>query len=67
MDFKVITDAEGSFDNFTGNAKFKVIEGGALEVTSPDRTDVTRVVYGPHGWFRIDVTKDLSRRVGVVG
>jgi hypothetical protein len=58
MDFKVITDAEGSYEAFHDDAEYKVLDGGALEV-SPNSQDLVerRIVFGPAGWFRVVVTK----------
>ncbi|HEY6117652.1 MAG TPA: hypothetical protein VI172_16990 [Candidatus Dormibacteraeota bacterium] len=54
-----MTDVEGSYDNFSGKAVFKVLDGGVLEVRPNDEArEEKRIVYGPAGWMKVEVTTD---------
>lgn len=62
MDFKLITDAEGSYDNFTGEAKYKVSDSGVLTITDGR----TRRIYGIGSWLRIEDKVAPSKQPKVV-
>ena len=37
VDFEVITDASGSYDNYTGKAEYELLDGGVLQVVPGDK------------------------------
>lgn len=49
MDFKVFTDNDGTFVQYSGEAKYS-IEGSVLTVVSGK----LKVTYGPGGWTRVE-------------
>ena len=53
MDFRVYTDNEGSFDNYTGESGYNIQDSGVLQVWSHDQ-DV-QVFYGIGGWIRVQI------------
>jgi hypothetical protein len=59
MDFRVITSADGSYDNYSGRADMKILEGGALQVTPQDDRREKQIIYGPSGWFRVELLSDV--------
>lgn len=50
MDFMVITNSDGSYDNYSGEATYS-IEGSVLTARDEQR----HIVYGPAGWVRVEV------------
>jgi len=58
-------DADGSYDNYTGGT-YNVLESGALQVEPCDEREEKRIIYGPHGWCRVVVTKLDSPQVRVM-
>jgi hypothetical protein len=51
MDFKVFTDAEGSYENYAEDeCGYQLKDGGVLVTWRGD----VKVTYGPQGWVRIE-------------
>jgi hypothetical protein len=66
MSFKVITDANGTYDDYTDEQdRYRFPDGsGVLQV---DRADATRVYYSPFGgWVRVEETDVEPERGGNV-
>jgi hypothetical protein len=58
VDFEVITDASGSYDNYTGKAEYKLLDGGVLQVVPGDKGRVKKILYGVGAWSRVEVLMD---------
>lgn len=55
MDFSVFTPQQEQH-LFHGDANFKVMDSGALQVwPNDDQRREQQVIYGPAGWLRVDV------------
>jgi hypothetical protein len=57
VDFEVITDASGSYDNYTGKAEYELLDG-VLQVVSGDEGRVKKILYGIGAWSRVEVLSD---------
>jgi hypothetical protein len=55
VDFEVITDAGGNYDNYTGEAHYKLLDSGALHVWPRDDRRSKEIIYGTHGWIRVEI------------
>jgi hypothetical protein len=58
VDFEVITDASGSYDNYTGKAEYELLDGGVLQVVPGEQGRVKRILYGIGAWSRVEVLSD---------
>ena len=58
VDFEVITDASGSYDNYTGKAEYELLDGGVLQVVPGDEGRVKKILYGTCAWSRVEVLSD---------
>ena len=54
MDFEVITDASGSYDNYTGKAEYELLDGGGAGLPG-DKGRVNKILYGIGAWSRVEV------------
>jgi hypothetical protein len=55
MDFEVITDAGGNYDNYTGDADYQLLDSGALHVWPRDDRRSKEIIYSVHGWVRVEI------------
>jgi hypothetical protein len=55
VEFEVITDASGSYDNYTGKAEYELLDGGVLQVVPGDKGRVNKILYGVGAWSRVEV------------
>ena len=55
VDFEVITDASGSYDDYTGIAEYELLDGVVLQVVPGDKGRVNKILYGVGAWSRVEV------------